>query len=330
MCFLMKKRIVILFNEVSVNARKDETDVLDQVQFVDAALKELGYETFPVQFSLKMDKVVEEIRRIKPMLVFNLVESVQNHGELIYFAPAVLKFSGVPFTGSGADSMFLTTHKVLTKKMIQYHGLPTSPFFTLEETHLLQSDRRYILKPIWEDGSLGLDEDSVFTCSNRAILEKIKTLPSENYFIEEYIDGREFNVSLLAAQDGPMILPPAEMLFVDYPEEKPKVVGYTAKWREDSFEYQHTQRIFPADSQSQSLCRTLSEIAGKCWKDFSLRGWARVDFRIDQQNRPYILEINANPSISPDSGFVAATREAEIPFPVVIDNILKDSLKEKS
>ncbi len=327
MCFLMKKRIVILFNEVSVNARKDEMDVLDQVRFVDAALKELGYETFPVRFSLKIDKVVEEIRGIKPILVFNLVESVQNHGELIYFAPAVLKFSGIPFTGSGADSMFLTTHKVLTKKMIQYHGLPTSPFFTPEETHLLRSDRRYILKPIWEDGSLELDEDSVFTCSDSAILKKIKTMPSENYFIEEYIDGREFNVSLLASQDGPMILPPAEMLFVDYPEEKPKIVGYAAKWQEDSFEYRHTQRIFPADSESQPLCRTLSEIAEKCWKTFSLRGWARVDFRIDQHNRPYILEINANPCISPDSGFVAATREAKIPFPVVIDNILMDSLK---
>jgi len=118
----MKKLIVILFNEVSVNARKDETDVLDQVQFVDAALKELGYETFPVQFSLKMDKVVEEIRRIKPILVFNLVESIQNHGELIYFAPAVLKFSGVPFTGSGTDSMLLTTNKLLAKKKIQFHG----------------------------------------------------------------------------------------------------------------------------------------------------------------------------------------------------------------
>ena len=125
-------------------------------------------------------------------------------------------------------------------------------------------------------------------------------------FIEEYIDGREFNISLIGTSNAPLILPYAEIKFLNFPPEKSKIVGYDAKWDKNSFEYQNTVRSFEFNKTDQSLLDNLKYLALKCWEVFRIDGYARVDFRVDSKGIPYILEINVNPCISPDSGFFAA------------------------
>jgi D-alanine-D-alanine ligase len=120
------------------------------------------------------------------------------------------------------------------------------------------------------------------------------------------------------------ILPHAEIRFMDYPPDKPKIVGYEAKWQEDTFAYLHTSRSFEFDAKDRPLLKKIDEICRQCWKAFDLRGYARVDLRVNARNQPYVLEINANPCISPDSGFVAATQQAGLEFPAVIERIILD------
>ena len=149
-------------------------------------------------------------------------------------------------------------------------------------------------------------------------------LDDSHWFIEDFIDGREFNISVLAGKDGPEVLPPAEIVFVDYDENKPRIVDFKAKWETESFEYINTVREFPGEKLNSKLGRNLKEAALECWNLFGLKGYARVDVRTDSNDDVYVIEVNANPCISPDSGFVAATKQAGYPFINVLQRIIND------
>jgi D-alanine-D-alanine ligase len=122
-----------------------------------------------------------------------------------------------------------------------------------------------------------------------------------------------------------MVLPIPEIEFVDYPASKPRIVGYAAKWHEDSFECRNTVRRFVDPAQEGALCAELGRVALKCWDIFQLRGYARVDFRVDADGTPWVLEVNANPCISPDAGFAAALEEAGTPYEEGIERIVSSA-----
>jgi D-alanine-D-alanine ligase len=274
---------------------------------------------------------VETLRATGPAFVFNLVESVEGHGRLIHIAPALLDTLGVDYTGSTADALYVTSNKRMAKKWLESWSIPTPA--SCSEEGLRGGDRplagRYILKSAWEHASIGLGPDSVVqpetTGRLLAELERRRTALGGEGFAESYIDGREFNLSLLASLHGPEVLPPAEIRFTDYPPEKPKMVDYRAKWEEASFEFQHTVRSFDFPDGDRPLLRSLEDLAKRCWRLFGLRGYARVDFRVDQEGRPWVLEVNANPCISPDAGFAAAAARKGLSYRSVVQRILQDS-----
>jgi len=129
---------------------------------------------------------------------------------------------------------------------------------------------------------------------------------------------------VLAGKDGPEVLPPAEIVFVNYAENQPRIVDFKAKWEMDSFEYENTVREFPGNTLSKKLENNLKKTALECWHLFGLKGYARIDSRIDSNENVFVIEINANPCISPDGGFVAATRQAGYSFIDVMQRIVND------
>ena len=177
----------------------------------------------------------------------------------------------------------------------------------------------WILKPVWEHASAGLAGDNLLRGVPRAQaarrLAERAAGRSDTWYAERFIEGREFNVALLGrAGADPEILPPAEILFVDFPPDKPRILDYEAKWNTASFAYTHTPRTFALPAADAPLAGRLRELARACWRLFGLGGAARVDFRVDAAGRPWILEVNANPCLAPDAGFAAALREARIPY----------------
>jgi len=199
----------------------------------------------------------------------------------------------------------------------------------------------WVVKSVWEHASVGLDEDSVLFGANRERLMAEMNVRRESLggecFAEAYIVGREFNLSLLASEDSkgrpvsvgrgkpwPEVLSPAEIRFDSYPPGKVRVVGYRSKWDEDSFEFTHTPRSFDFQDRDDALLADLKDLALRCWELFDLRGYARVDFRVDGAGRPWILEVNANPCLSPDAGFAAAAARAGLPFTEVLNRIIGD------
>ncbi len=192
----------------------------------------------------------------------------------------------------------------------------------------MTSRSSWIIKGIWDQGSRDMDDDAVVRDVEPAVVQDRLKARFERTgrpcFAERFIDGREFVVTVLADRDGPVAQPPAEIEFTDYPPDKPRIVGYRAKWCDDCSEYHRTPRRFEFEEADRPLLERLKTLAEECWRVFRLRGWARVDFRVDAAGEPWILEVNANPCLSPDAGFAAALQWASIPFDEAIRRILDD------
>jgi len=319
------KKAVVLINKLSENPSPDELDVLHQVEVAETAIKELGYSSERIFMDMNLDLAQKQINEVQPDLAVNLFEGIIGKPELIYLGSGLLHSLRIPYTGCGVDSIFITADKVLTKKILKDNNIPTAQWFSPKELDLLEPDKTYIIKPLYEDASVGIDEHSVIKGNNLQIIDDYIKRYANNFFIEEFIDGREFNISVLGTKDGAKMLSPAEIIFNNYPDDKPKIMGYTAKWDEQTFEYENTFRTFDFKEDDKKLLDIIEQIVLKCWTVLNLRGYARVDLRIDKNNKPFVLEINANPCISSDSGFYAAAEKSGYSFTEVMQCIIDEA-----
>jgi D-alanine-D-alanine ligase len=323
----MSKTAVILFNKISAHPKDDELDVLDQVRIVSDALVKLKYKVSEYQIGLNLAQAIRDLRKLHPSFIFNLAETLDNKGEFAYIPAAILMHLNIPFSGNPLIPLFFAANKVLAKEQLTRIGVNTPGWVTLDQLPKIKKEKKYILKPTWEEGSLGLDEDSVFDGSDKAFIRKIASLNRNYYFVEEFIEGREFNVSIIGTKEGPLVLPIAEMTFLKYPEGKPRIMGYTAKWKEDSFEYSHTRRTFKLFPRDKGIQKEIEKICKKCWNSFGFRGYVRIDFRMGADNIPLVIDMNLNPCISESGGFIAATQKAKYKFIDVIRMIVDEAMK---
>jgi len=324
-------KVVILHDRVPDDAPRDDLDALVQVEAVSRALTALGHEPTPLALDLDLGRAAGELARLQPGLVFNVTESLAGHGRLIHVATALLDALRLRYTGATTEAMFITSHKLLAKQMLKDAGIATPPWFGLNGDCTPEPcpPGRYIVKSVWEHASRGMDDAAVQSGEDpveltRRLGERAAMLGG-NAFVETFIDGREFNLSLLEGDRDPEVLPPAEIEFAGYPPGKPRIVGYAAKWDDQSFEYHATPRRFEFPANDGLLLGELASLALRCWRLFGLRGYGRVDFRVDADGRPWVLEINTNPCLSPDAGFFAAAQQAGLTYEQVIARIVAAS-----
>src|SRR5215468_9015802 len=303
-------RVAVVYGAVAADAAPDEQDVLVEVDTVQQALTGLGFAPVAVPLTLDLEAARQRLLHLRPAFVFNLVESVEGLGRLIHLAPALYESLGLSYTGAGSEAMYLTSNKPLAKRLLAAAGIATPEWLELSAPVLSAPafPGPYIVKSVWEHASIGIDDSSVVEEARRlaAVARRRQRRFGGEWFAERFIEGREFNLSLLGGPDGVELLPPAEMLFVDYPAGKRRIVDYAAKWHAGSFEFCNTVRRFAFDAADQPLLDELEDIAKACWRLFGLRGYARVDCRVDAAGKPWVLEININPCLSPDAGFAAA------------------------
>ena len=305
---------VILHGVTAAQPSPDDADIFDQIALVEAALGVLGYDSRVLAVGLDLS-VLAALET--DTVVVNLVESLAGQDRLIGLVPAVLESLGLPFTGCGSAAMALSNDKLTAKRLMATHGMPTPDI-----AQGAAGPGRWIVKSVSEHGSKGIDAASVVDGPMVAakLAERASALGGR-WFAERYIDGREFNLSLLEMADGPRVLPTAEMTFIDFPAGRPHIVDYGAKWNPDDAAYHGTQRRFL--DQADPLYARLENIALACWKVFDLTGYARIDFRVDGAGNPYVLEINANPCLAPDAGFMAAADQAGMDPTAVIGALIE-------
>jgi D-alanine-D-alanine ligase len=257
--------------------------------------------------------------------VFNLVESVWGRGVYAPLAPQMLSEFGIAHTGSSAATIAVSTDKLLSKRLLRAANLPTAPWSEAPGWLGVDEAGRWIVKSADEDASLGLDDDAVVD-NALAVRERVAFCFEKfggRWFAESFIEGREFNVAMLERDGAPMVLPIGEMIFQDWDEQRPRIVGYAAKWNEGAVEYQTTPRVFGWEERAPELHAALESLSRRCWDLFACRGYARVDFRVDASGQPYILEVNANPCLSPEAGFAAAADRAGLTYGAIIEHVIR-------
>jgi D-alanine-D-alanine ligase len=331
--------IAFLYNEAAEDPAHTADDNVPARSPVVAALGRLGHTVTPIACTLDLAALRDEVDRIKPDVAFNRVESLGGSDAMTAAVTMLLDSRGIPYTGCRTESLVATASKLNVKQRLVRAGLPTPEWivgdcgFWISDCGLKDSldnpqsairNPKFILKSVYEHASFEIDDASVIEAADRGeiawLIDERTSDSGRPCFAERFIEGREFNLSLLGGE--PLVLPPAEIDFSAFPKGKPRIVGYGAKWKAGSFEFNNTPRRFDFPPADLRLLSRLSELAVECWLLFDLRGYARVDFRCDEAGQPWILEINANPCLSPASGFAAALERAEIGYDGGIQRIL--------
>jgi D-alanine-D-alanine ligase len=332
-------KVAIVHNSVGRNERDAATrDVLDQVRDVGKALVQGGHVCRRFGLGNDVRGFLGRLSAFRPKRIFNLVEAARGESASFAWAAGLWELIGLPYTGSSARALALTADKGLAKTVMAHHGVLTPewrsipPLAQSSGLSLFPETWRsvpgpWIIKPAREDGSVGIEEDSVVS-DEQLLPQKIAAIrsqfPRQPIQVEHFVDGREFNVSLLGGPQGPKALPVAEMIFEGYPPEKVKVLGYRSKWDPTAYEYHHTPNNFAFPPEDEKLLRRLRADAMTCWEIFGLRGYARIDMRVAPGGRVYVLDVNANPCLAPDAGFYAAAMQAGMTATELMEAILED------
>ena len=319
----MPKPIAILHDAHAAQGPPDQSDTLLEARAIATTVRGLGFAPTIVPVSLDLAALERTLAELAPAVVFNLVESLEGRGRLVDVVPALLESRAIPFTGCSASAIGLTSDKPLAKRLLSDAGIATPAAFGEGAT-----GGEWIVKSVWEHSSLGLDDDSVVDAACVAqTIERRRAQHGGDWFAEQFIPGRELNVALLAEPAGARVLPVAEMRFDGFPASKPRIVGYAAKWDTASVEYRHTTRSFAVEAE---LAARVARIALDCWDLFGLRGYARVDLRVDERGEPCVLEVNANPCLSPDAGYAAALAEAGIEYSAALERVIDAAFERRS
>jgi D-alanine-D-alanine ligase len=329
--------VAVCFNRVPPQlARGEATDRISEegaeaeAKAVRKALKELGHQPILVPLEDDIEPFVTALRAADSEIVFNLCEGFWGDSRKEMHIAALLDLLGCVYTGAPPLTLGLTQDKVRTKDLLMRHHLPTPNYILVKpaEQYPKTRDLTYPLfvKPRYEDASLGITSDSIVE-TERELKRRIKYIHDtyrQGALVEEYIEGREINVAIIGnAPFEP--LPLSEIRF--QPGLSRPIVSYDGKWREDSPEYVKTEPVCPAPLKAKEEF-LLRDVALRAYKILECRDYARVDIRL-RGGVPYILEINANPDISPGAGLARAARAAKISYPKLIGRILEMALKRK-
>ncbi|RJX30417.1 MAG: D-alanine--D-alanine ligase [Desulfurivibrio sp.] len=321
-------KIAIVYNQPAETGGanwQSSQDVLQQVEAVEQSLAELAMPAVRLPFDHDLRTFLAVLRQEQVDAVFNLCESVDDNAQLAGHPAAVFELLGLPFTGSGSLSLMLTTDKLLAKRQLAAAGLATPAFFTYDGDRfatLPEIALPAIIKPRFEDASIGIDQESV-VFKKKELQAKLPDFYARYgpLLVEQFIAGREFNISLFGYPTA-RVLPVAEIDFSSFPQDLHRIVGYRAKWDANAFEFHHTPRLFPQDLPVVAE-RNLRKVATGAFKLFMLRDYGRIDVRMDERGKVYVLEANANPCLSPDAGFVAAAAQCRMNYTAMVKEFVR-------
>ncbi|HSM87653.1 MAG TPA: hypothetical protein VLT16_15965 [Candidatus Limnocylindrales bacterium] len=289
------------------------------------ALEKLGHEP-SYQLLDGEDKTLTGLSRCEADMFFNLVESYAGDDTKEMNVAAYLDLIGRPYTGASPHALYLAQDKGLAKKLFHFHGIRT-PYFatcyrgTLDHSHDVKFP--LIVKPVSEDGSLGIDKDAVVD-SVKDLMQRIQYVQEEfdcPALIEEYIEGREIYAGIIGNQ-RPEVLPLIELDLSRLPAGMPKVAGTEVKWEKDSEAYKVTKSA-PVEDLDEEITDLLNSTALAAYRILQLRDYGRIDMRLTDKGEVYVIEANPNPWLSSDSEFFMSARKSGRSYAEMIEEIVE-------
>ncbi len=311
---------------------KSEIGILASVDEIARRLSKT-YQLTIYPFTGDIIHFMQTLQSKKPDVVFNLFEGVYGLSQSEALIPLALEVMDVPYTGSSSATLKQCLNKPEAKAMMAQKGIPTPDFKRLASGDDVQFDGRFplIVKPEHEDASIGISQKSV-VYDAEALLSQVSFIWDSFHqaaLLEQYIEGREFNVAVVGNSDDAknklMVLPISEIDFSGMPKTCPNIVTYNGKWKEDSEEYRGTVPVCPAHL-TKSEETALQDLAMAVYNLFECRGYARVDFRQDLQGEFYVIDVNPNPDLSRDAGLSNAAQKAGYDYDMLLKKIISLAL----
>jgi D-alanine-D-alanine ligase len=306
-----------------------------EVASVEAACRARGWKTLRIEASADPRRTRAALEREKPDVVFHLAESVGGDARVESLLAALLDGLDLPYTGSGPNALWSGLHKPIAREKLAAAGVAIPEGFVLESAKSpvprafrRKPKARWIVKPSREDASHGISIESVVR-GERAVRERaayVFRTYAQPALVEEFVDGREFNVSIVEEASGLRVLPLSEIDFAGFPKDAPKLVTFASKWMESSAEFAGTPSV-AARRTAPGVARAIRDTARAAWKAIGLRGYGRVDLRIAEDGAPRVLDVNPNPDISPDAGLSKAAERDGLSHEGLIAGIVETALR---
>lgn len=327
-------KITILYNKVTQieNGKPEdllaEDDTIKTANEINSTLENLGYAT--ELFCVDETSVKKITGNYPTDLFFNNAFGIGNAAKSEGDLAGIIEKTGIPFTGATEKNIILTTDKVATKDVLQAFAIPTPGFAMFSTVKKIETNLKYPLfvKPEGEDCSFGITQSSVVQ-NEKELKKKVNELMElyhEGILAEEYIEGRELNISVMGKSKDLFVLPVSEIIFGPKFPGKYHIVDFDSKWSENSDFYRETNGVCPA-VLDKNVKEKIERIAKKAFEVTGCRHFARVDMRLDKNDQPWVLEVNANPAIGKKDGFVRSARAAGYNYESFLDFLVKLAVK---
>ena len=335
----MKKKLKVLALFDAVRPTKIDQDLSKEMKTEDwkteanvlAALGELGYTTEHLAIFDNLDLLRQKMESFAPDVIFNLADQFKNNRGFDQNIASLLEMQGVPFTGCGATGLVLCKHKGTSKKILGYHHIHVPNFVVIPRGQRIARLKRpkfpILVKPVKEEASYGISQAS-FVTSDEQFKERVAFIHEKHdadVIAEEYIEGREFYVSVMG-NTKLTVFPIRELVFGEVPPNEPRIATYRAKWDEEYRKRWGLQNRFP-EGLEPALVAQIEEMCKRIYRLLTIEGYARIDLRITAANEIYFIEANPNPILAADEDFALSAGKAGLSYPQLIDRIIRQGMK---
>lgn len=297
------------------------------------ALKKLGHELSLLALHNDTDLLLEEIKEFKPEVVFNLMEEYDGDSSMVANVMGLLEMLKVPYTGSPPLGLRLAKDKALAKVIMEQYELPTPAYQLLERGKIPKRrpglEFPLVIKPRYDDASYSIAQASVVE-DDASFEERVKYVhekAQQDALAEQFISGRELYVSVLGTQRL-RVYPFREVKFGKLEEsDSHPIASYAVKW-DAHYRRRWGIKYFFATDLDAALVKEIEEACKTAYRVLHLRGYARLDLRLDAQNKFYILEANPNPHLARNEDFALSAEKAGIKWNTLIQTILNEAFNQ--
>lgn len=308
--------------------KKEKIEKEDREEIFEA-LEKLGHEPFYYVLDGRPQTLVS-LAKCGADLIFNLTESYAGDDTKEMNIAAYMDLLGLKYTGGGPHALFLAQDKAVAKKLFAFHGIKTPYFATayrgrIDHAHDIAFP--LIVKPMQEDGSIGIDADAVVD-SVKELMERVEYIQDEfdsPALIEEYIEGREIYAAILGSYESAQSLPLVELDLSKLPKGTPKIASYDVKFEKDTEAHRLTKSHIATDLDEETAAH-LSETALGAYRAVKLRDYGRIDMRLSKKGEVYVIEANPNPWLASGQEFAMAAKESGRSYTQMISEIVDCAL----
>lgn len=337
---MKRLRVMVLMKEDLVPPENlkgcSEKEILEWQSEYDVltALKAMGHEVFSAGVLDDLGVLRRALEEHKPHVVFNLLEEF--HGTPLYehYVVSYLELVRQPYTGCNPRGLMLSHDKAVAKQVLAYHRVPMPGFAVFPRDRAVRRPRRLpfplLVKSVADDGSLGIAQASIVR-SDEKLDERVRFVHEQcqcDAIAEQYVEGRELYVGLLGNQRV-RTLPVWEMFFTDIPEGAAPIATAKVKW-DLKYQKRHGIETRAAEDLPPGAEEKILRLCKRIYRALSLSGFARIDLRLAEDGRPYVLEANPNPNVAREEDFALAAKAAGIGYEALLQKILNLGLNYRA